>query len=482
MLDRVWVVSEADRRAMQRVAGVGGVDVLPNGVDAEYFAPRERPEAPNSCVFWGRLDFGPNIQALEWFCRRVWPAVRQARPDATFTIYGFQPSAQVRSLEKAGGVRIVPDLPDLRDEIAAHQIVVLPFVSGGGIKNKLLEAAAQGKAVICTARACGGLQGAQEAPLRKARIPGPVVARADGAVGRRRPPPAARRRRPALGDGAAHLAGRRPRGGCEPGDRAGGEALGMKQLIFMIVVTLIGVVGSLNVDPFYGVAVYYFYAVLRPQFIWAWSLPTGVAWSFYVAIAAMIGAALQLRSKTTPPDPEGGWRLSAAHTAVLLFGAWVSITFVTARNHDVAYPYFIEYLKLFVMFWLAGRVIRTVQQVWVVFLLTAGTLGYIAYEVNYIYFFNGQYTYIYHMGYGGLDNNGAALMLAMGVPLCYFAWEAIRRWFRWAFLAMIPLILHAVLMSYSRGAMVSLIAAVPFYLLRAAARSNWSSFWLESPP
>ncbi len=171
LLDRVWVVSEADRRAMQRVAGVRGVDVLPNGVDADHFAPRQRPEAPNSCVFWGRLDFGPNIQALEWFCGRVWPAVRQARPDATFTIYGFQPSAQVRSLEKMGGVRVVPDLPDLRDEIAAHQVVVLPFVSGGGIKNKLLEAAALGKAVVCTPRACGGLRGVAEAPLRQAGSP-----------------------------------------------------------------------------------------------------------------------------------------------------------------------------------------------------------------------------------------------------------------------------------------------------------------------
>ena len=71
------------------------------------------------------------------------------------------------------------------------------------------------------------------------------------------------------------------------------------------------------------------------------------------------------------------------------------------------------------------------------------------------------------MGYGGLDNNGAGLMLAMGVPLCYFAWEGMRRWFRWAFLALIPVIIHAVLMSYSRGAMVSLIAGVPFYLLRS---------------
>jgi probable O-glycosylation ligase (exosortase A-associated) len=240
-----------------------------------------------------------------------------------------------------------------------------------------------------------------------------------------------------------------------------------KQLIFMIVVTLVGVGGSLAVSPFYGVAVYYLFAVLRPQFIWQWSLPAAVNWSLYVAVAAMTGLALNVRAKTTPPDPEGGRRLAAAHWAVLVFGAWVTLTYFTARNRDVAYPYFIEYLKLFVMFWVGARTIRTVRQVWVLYLLTACALGYIAYEVNYIYFFQGGYTYIYKLGYGGLDNNGAGLMLAMGVPLCYFAWEGIRRWFRWAFLALIPVLIHAVLMSYSRGAMVSLLAAVPLYLLRS---------------
>lgn len=240
-----------------------------------------------------------------------------------------------------------------------------------------------------------------------------------------------------------------------------------KQLIFMIVVTLVGVGGSLTVSPFYGVAVYYLFAVLRPQFIWKWSLPYELSWSLYVAVAAMIAIAFNVRSKTTPLDPEGGWRLSTAHWAVLAFGTWVSLTYFTARNRDVAYPYFIEYLKLFVMFWVAARVMRTVREAWVLYLLTAGALGYIAYEVNYIYFFNGHYAYIYKLGYGGLDNNGAGLMLAMGVPLCYFAFEGVRGWYRWAFLALIPLLLHAVLTSYSRGAMVSLLAGVPFYLLRS---------------
>jgi glycosyltransferase involved in cell wall biosynthesis len=81
VLDRVWVVTERDRTAMRRIAGVEHVDVLPNGVDGEFFKPGHEPVAPRTAVFWGRLDFGPNIQALEWFCARVWPRIREAVPD-----------------------------------------------------------------------------------------------------------------------------------------------------------------------------------------------------------------------------------------------------------------------------------------------------------------------------------------------------------------------------------------------------------------
>jgi polysaccharide biosynthesis protein PslH len=175
LLDRVWLVTEADRRAMRFVAGTDRLDVLPNGVDAEHFAPREQPQTERTCAFWGRLDFGPNVQALEWFCGRVWPAVRRAAPEARFTVYGFRPTDEVRALTGRDGIEMVPDLPDLRGEVARHPVVVLPFVSGGGIKNKLLEAAAMGKAVVCSPRACGGLRIEGELPLRVARSAGDWV-------------------------------------------------------------------------------------------------------------------------------------------------------------------------------------------------------------------------------------------------------------------------------------------------------------------
>jgi glycosyltransferase involved in cell wall biosynthesis len=159
VIDRVWVVSEADRRAMRWGAGMAAVDVLPNGVDGDYFRPCDEVPEPRTAAFWGRLDFGPNVQALEWFCRRVWPLVRQQVPDARFTIIGFQPLPAVRELASGAGITLVSDLADLRPTARRHSVAVLPFVSGAGIKNKLLEAAAMALPIACTPTATRGLRG-----------------------------------------------------------------------------------------------------------------------------------------------------------------------------------------------------------------------------------------------------------------------------------------------------------------------------------
>ena len=159
VVDRTWVVTERDRRAMRWVAGMPAVDVLPNGVDAEFFQPGPEVAAAHSAVFWGRLDFGPNAQALDWFCRRVWPEVRRTTPDAQFTIIGFQPTAAIRALASHDGIRLEADVPDLRATARRHAICVLPFVSGAGIKNKLLEAAALGLPIVGTPLASLGLRG-----------------------------------------------------------------------------------------------------------------------------------------------------------------------------------------------------------------------------------------------------------------------------------------------------------------------------------
>lgn len=171
IIDQAWVVSERDRWAMRLVGGVKSVPVIPNGVDTDYYQRVDVPQLDRSCVFWGRLDFEPNLQALDWFCKNVWPVVRKERPDARFQIYGFNPTDHVQSLAQLEGVSLAPDLPDIRREVSRHQIVVLPFRSGGGIKNKLLEAASMSLPIVCTRRTANGLNSADRMPLLTAESP-----------------------------------------------------------------------------------------------------------------------------------------------------------------------------------------------------------------------------------------------------------------------------------------------------------------------
>jgi glycosyltransferase involved in cell wall biosynthesis len=169
-IDRVWVVSAPEARAMRWLAGFRHVDVVPNGVDSVYFAPGPASTSA-SAVFWGRLDFEPNVQGLQWFRQKVWPYVRRDVPDATFVIVGSRPGPAVLQLAALPGVTVVPDVPDLRDEVGQHSVVALPFISGGGIKNKLLEAASMGKPIVTTRRGCGGLELPDRLPLIVADTP-----------------------------------------------------------------------------------------------------------------------------------------------------------------------------------------------------------------------------------------------------------------------------------------------------------------------
>jgi glycosyltransferase involved in cell wall biosynthesis len=158
-LDRVWLVSEREARAMRRWAGAVHADALANGLDAEYYAPQHVAEREHAAVFWGRLDFSPNLQALQWFCSDVWPTLRSRFPDALFRVIGFSPGTDAAALARIPGVVLSENLRDLRGAVSECGVAVMPFQSGGGVKNKLLEAAGMARAIVCTPLASGGLRG-----------------------------------------------------------------------------------------------------------------------------------------------------------------------------------------------------------------------------------------------------------------------------------------------------------------------------------
>lgn len=166
--DAITTVAEADAAAVRRIAPGVEVTVVPNGVDADYFEPgaadplrhaseaKELP-APGGIVFVGAMHFPPNVDAVRWFVADVLPRIRERRPDATLHIVGRDPVPAVRELGTVPWVTVTGRVDDVRPYLEAASVVVCPMVSGGGIKNKLLEAMSMARPVVVTSLALGGL-------------------------------------------------------------------------------------------------------------------------------------------------------------------------------------------------------------------------------------------------------------------------------------------------------------------------------------
>jgi glycosyltransferase involved in cell wall biosynthesis len=171
LTDRVWVVSPRDAAFGRFWMPSASFDCVPNGVDADFFSPREVSKKPKSCVFWGRLDFPPNIDAVRWFSEHVWRDIKRRHPDASFHVYGFAPTEEIRRMALQFQFDLVADSPDIRDAVSSCEVVVLPFISGAGIKNKLLEASGMQLPIIASPMAMNGIDDSQLSPCLVAKKP-----------------------------------------------------------------------------------------------------------------------------------------------------------------------------------------------------------------------------------------------------------------------------------------------------------------------
>lgn len=127
-----------------------------NGVDSDYFSPRVGDGIKSSVVFTGAMDYWANVDAVVWFMREIWPAVRASAPTATFTIVGSNPTKEICSLDGKEGVAVAGRVKDVRPYLAGAAVVVAPMRIARGVQNKVLEAMAMGKAVVTTP---AGLEG-----------------------------------------------------------------------------------------------------------------------------------------------------------------------------------------------------------------------------------------------------------------------------------------------------------------------------------
>ncbi|WP_395344616.1 glycosyltransferase [Ningiella sp. W23] len=156
-LARCFVIAQEEKRILESQTKDtladkhSNIGVLGNGVDVSEFA-----HCPNKAnhiielVFVGVMDYKPNVESVHWFVDNCWARVKDAVPNARFTIAGMNPVPSIQRLEKLDGIEVTGFVDDIMPYFDRAHIFVAPFQTARGVQNKVLQAMSCGLAVVST--------------------------------------------------------------------------------------------------------------------------------------------------------------------------------------------------------------------------------------------------------------------------------------------------------------------------------------------
>ena len=160
------VTTADDRQQIAQLSGKNNISVIPNGVDLGMFPPRTADPGGHRLVFIGAMDNLPNVDSVTFLAKEIFPLVKQTYPQATLSLVGARPGAEVKALGEIEGVEVTGKVPEMTPYLHGSTVCVVPMRTGYGIKNKTLEAMAAGVPVVASDRGLEGLNITDDTALR----------------------------------------------------------------------------------------------------------------------------------------------------------------------------------------------------------------------------------------------------------------------------------------------------------------------------
>lgn len=163
-------VSAVDEHVLEELSG-RPLDVIPVALGDEWFdAPTVRRSATD-IVFVAALDYRPNVDAVDWLARALWPRIRERCPEARLHVVGRNPVPEVVHAVEACGAELHANVPDVRPWLWRAAVALSPVRLGSGMRNKILHAMACGAPLVGTAASTEGIGGRADVELLLAEDP-----------------------------------------------------------------------------------------------------------------------------------------------------------------------------------------------------------------------------------------------------------------------------------------------------------------------
>jgi sugar transferase (PEP-CTERM/EpsH1 system associated) len=153
--DKCLVVSSVDQAILKKRAPDLDISVIPNGVDITQYDLLPMATS-QKLIFIGKMNYAPNIDAVHFFCREIFPSVKEEIRDVELMIVGGAPVDSVESFS-SNDITVTGFVESVVPYYQQSEVCIVPLRAGSGTRLKILEAMALGRPVISTGLGCEGL-------------------------------------------------------------------------------------------------------------------------------------------------------------------------------------------------------------------------------------------------------------------------------------------------------------------------------------
>jgi glycosyltransferase involved in cell wall biosynthesis len=156
LFDAIVAITDRDADYYRKQGFKGELKVINAGADLERFKPNRSLQQKGTICFLAGLDWLPNQQGLDWFIDTIWKELKYKFPDIQLHIAGKSMPERYYAL-KNQGISVHGMVPDAIEYLQKYEIFIVPLLSGGGMRLKVVEGMALGKCIISTSVGAEGV-------------------------------------------------------------------------------------------------------------------------------------------------------------------------------------------------------------------------------------------------------------------------------------------------------------------------------------